>query len=212
MSLGDFLGMPRRSQTHAYCVNRVTTHLKKICTVADKETKLVPGRVTDAWGYDNKKKVWYICEIKVAGTDLPKSAYQIHDTVCKFKESEYYAKRPGTIVPVLAITSQFYLALRKHSLSKWEHFTDLLKIDNTAIWVVEQSAIHAITRTKRKATTKAKSVTKRKSTSKAKSSSKRKTTTKTKVTANRNNTARSKTLTKRKTLAKAKTARKTINK
>ena len=49
-------GFNERSQAHAWCVNRVKSHLKRTCTDADKETGLVPSRITDAWGYDKDKK------------------------------------------------------------------------------------------------------------------------------------------------------------
>ncbi len=46
-----------RSTYHTTCVKRVKSHLTRICTVADKETGLISHRITDAWGYDGKKKI-----------------------------------------------------------------------------------------------------------------------------------------------------------
>ncbi len=76
----NYLGFPERSTYHTTMVKRVNGHLRRICTASEKEIGLVYGRITDAWGYDEKTRTYYVCEIKVNFKNLQKAIYQIHNT------------------------------------------------------------------------------------------------------------------------------------
>ena len=153
-----------RSTYHTTCVNRVKGHLKRICTVADKETGLVASRITDAWGYDRNTKTWYLCEIKVNPNDLLKAVTQIHDTFYKFKPKD----PEDTVIPVIAIPKRLYDHFMKVDVDQWESFRTLCDTTHIAIWIIEQSAIPQIQGPKPKATTKAKAIARPKAATKSK--------------------------------------------
>ena len=202
----NFFGYPERSTYHATCVNRVKSHLKRICTKADKEQGLVPNRITDAWGYDKKIKTWYLCEIKVNLNDLHKAVTQIHDTVHRFK----LKKSNDQVIPVIAIPNALYIDLKKYELDKWKSFCSLCKTVGVAIWIIEQSNIRQIqgpkpkSPSKIKTGTKKKATTKHKPTTKAKASTKRKTISNAKKSVKRKTTAKAKIKTKPKITRKVK--------
>jgi len=114
---------PTRSQAHAWCVGRVKRHLETMCTSADKERGLVPYRITDAWGYDSRKRVLYLCEIKVQHKDFYKSVVQIMDTVRQVKLSpEYKRLDKGIVVPVIAISNGLYHEEIDYYPEEWKQY------------------------------------------------------------------------------------------
>jgi hypothetical protein len=209
----NFLGYTERSTYHITCVNRVKSHLKRICRDAGKERGFVPGRITDAWGYDNKTKTLYFCEIKVNPGDLLKAVSQIHDTVFKYKPKDSRIK----VIPVIAVPKRLYDEFSKYDLGQWKSFRSLCKTANIAIWIIEQSNIRQIQGPKPKSPSKAqtgtkkKATTKRKPTAKAKASTKRKTTSKAKASVKHKTTAKVKIITKPKITHKVKTTAKRKN-
>ena len=124
-----------RSTYHKTMVRRVHAYLKRKYGTADFERSLVADRITDAYGYDEKTKTWYLCEIKVNWNDLQKAPYQIHDTVFRFKRARKVAK----VLPVIA----FPLRLQKEliKLDNWGSFRDSCKNSGVAIWIIEQSYV-----------------------------------------------------------------------
>jgi len=167
--INSWLGWSERSKAHAYCVNRVKSHLKRTCTMADKEMGLVPSRITDAWGYNKEKKTWFLCEIKVNVDDLHKAVTQIHDTCYRFKPKN----RDDKVIPVIAIPNKLYIEMQRHDLSRWTSFRSLCQQMNIALWIVEQSNIRQIqgpkpTMPKPKATTKPKTTVRARATAKPK--------------------------------------------
>jgi len=130
-----------RSQAHARCVGQVKSHLKKICTSADKEMGLIPFRITDAWGYSSKKKVFYLCEIKVQHKDLHKSIAQISDTARRFKLNPDYIRLGGNVFPIIAISNGLSREETSYYSQEWESFRETCKRLKISIWIVEQSSI-----------------------------------------------------------------------
>jgi hypothetical protein len=167
-----------RSTYHRTIVHRVYAQLKRSGFSADFERSLVPGRVTDTFGYSVKKKTWYLCEIKVNWTDLQKAITQIHEQVYNFKRSRLYMDKEGSIVPVIAIPNSLYSYLMKYYAFQWGSYCSLCKTNNIALWVVEQSTIRQIQGPKPKPSTKVKAATKARTLTKAKSATKPKTTRK----------------------------------
>lgn len=128
MNYGSFSLGSDRSKAHDRCAGRVKSHLKTICTSAEKEMGLVPGTRTDAWGYNSKNKVLYLCEIKVQHKDLPKSVDQINDVVRRVKLTpEYIRLGEVFIVPVIAISNRLHKEEMDYYPGKWESFCDLCK-------------------------------------------------------------------------------------
>jgi len=207
-----------RSKAHDRCAGRVKSHLKTICTSAEKEQGLVSGTRIDAWGYDSKKKILYLCEIKVQHKDFPKSIDQITNAERRVKLSpEFTRLGKARIVPVVAISNSLYNEETGYYPEKWASFCNTCSRLNISIWVVEQSNIRYLqgpnpTLLKAKSTTKARSTTKAKTTTKIKSSTKAKTATRVKPPAKAKtiykvkSTAKAKTATKAKAPVKAKTA------
>lgn len=147
-----WFGTQSRSTYHVTTVNRVRSYLAKICTMAEKERSLVQGRITDCVGYDGKKQVWYLCEIKVVESDLMKSPVQIEDTARRFKRSQHYAKTGGAVIPVVAIPKGFHDYLIKDGYEKWASFRDTCRKLGIALWLVEQSTIRQLQGPKPKVT------------------------------------------------------------
>lgn len=130
-------GFSERSTYHTTCVHRVNAYLKRSCTIADFERKLVDNRITDALGIieKGKSKTWFLCEIKVNYSDLQKAPNQIHDTAFRFKERH----REDTIVPVIAFPARLQKELV--DFNNWNSFRDICKKLDVAIWVIEQSTV-----------------------------------------------------------------------
>ena len=196
----NIFGFPERSTYHTTCVNRVKSHLKRICADAGKETGFVPGRITDAWGYDKKTKTIYFCEIKVNAHDLLKAVSQLHITAFNFKPKDPENK----VIAVIAIPKRLYNDLVKYDRVQWLSFRALCKKTNITIWIIEQSSIVQIQGPKPKLP---KTKT-RKSSLKVKTTTKRKTTTKTKTTRSRKSSTNTKSKIKPKIRTKAKTPKK----
>jgi hypothetical protein len=135
-------GQSERSTYHTTCVRRVDHYLKKKCSgVAHSERKLVAERITDASGYDKKRKTWYLCEIKVNFTDFQKALYQIHDTAYRFPKNPFYHKGDA-VVPVIALPSRLAKELVVHNI--WDSLRDICRKMGVAIWVIEQSTIREV--------------------------------------------------------------------
>jgi hypothetical protein len=167
-----------KSTYHKTIVHRVYAQLKRSGCSADFERSLVPGRVTDTFGYSGKKKTWYFCEIKVNWPDLQKAVTQIHEQVYNFKRSNQYMDKGGNIVPIIAIPNSLYTYLMKYYAHQWNSYCSLCKTNNIVLWVVEQSAIRQIQGPKPKKPAKVKAATKAKTSTKAKSAAKPMTPTK----------------------------------
>jgi len=178
MTMEEFLYGKSRSTYHNTIVHKVFAYLKRNGCTADFERRLVNQRITDAFGYSKRTKTWYICEIKVDGSDLYKAVAQIHDTVNRFQHSPLYQSKGGTIVPVIAIPKRLYDGSLKYSTEKWGSFCSLCRTTNIALWIVEQSTVRQIQGPKVKSTTKEKSVAKAKPVTKAKPVAKAKPATK----------------------------------
>jgi len=198
-------GWSERSTYHATCVNRVKSHLKRICTEAGKETGFVPGRITDAWGYDRATKTIYFCEIKVNPKDLLKAVSQIHDTFFKFKPKDPENK----VIPVIALPKRLYDELVKYDVGQWKSFRSLCKTAKIAIWIIEQSTIQQIQGPTPKVKTKTKTSLKAKASSKPKTTTKAVKKTKTKMTVKSKVSVKPKTATKTKRNIKPKITTKT---
>ncbi|MFC2066237.1 hypothetical protein ACFLUO_04140 [Chloroflexota bacterium] len=140
-----------RSTYHTTCVHRVNAYLKRSCTIADFERKLVDNRITDALGIIEKGifKTWFLCEIKVNYSDLQKAPNQIHDTAFRFKQRH----KGDTVVPVIAFPARLQKELV--DFDNWNSFRDICKRLDVSIWVVEQSTVREFqgyTTTKAKST------------------------------------------------------------
>jgi len=171
-----------RSQAHTWCVNRVKKSLEVKGYVAEKGNSLVSDRITDAWAHDVKNNIWYLCEIKVQTSDLPKAVPQIHDTARRFKDNSNYKKEGrGVIVPVIVISNRLYKEMVDHYLDIWKSYLELCKTLDIALWVVEQSTFRQLQGPKLKPATKAKVTTKTKTATKAKATTKPKATTRAKA-------------------------------
>ena len=170
-----------RSTYHKTMAHKVSAYLTRGFGKAEYERSLISGRTTDAFGYDEKIKTWYLCEIKVDGRDLYKAVVQIDDTVKRFKNSPLHKKYVGVIVPVIAIPKRVYDDSVKYSAEKWESYCSLCKTNNIALWVIEQSTVRQIQGPKPKTTTRARVTAKPKTTARARATAKPKTTTKTKT-------------------------------
>ena len=176
-------GFFERSTYHTTCVNRVRSHLSRVCTASDKEIGLVKHRITDAVGYDEKTKTYYLCEIKVNFNDLQKGVYQIHDTAFRFKPKNKNAQ----VIPVISFPNRLYKELIK--FDNWKSLSDACKKVGVAVWVIEQSTIRQIQGPRPKSPS-TKKLTKLKSTPKTKTSTKSRSTVKTKTTTNRKSTTK----------------------
>ena len=193
-------GWSERSTYHTTMVKRVNGHLRRICTVAEKEIGLVDSRITDAWGYDAKTKTYYVCEVKVNFKDLQKAVYQIHDTA--FRYIPKYDKE-ANIIPVIAFPIGLYKELVDYD--NWGSLSDACNKLGVAIWIIEQSTVRQIQGPKPKSP-KSKPIAKSKITTKSKPTPKAKTATKPKPT------AKAKAALKAKSPAKVvRTRKKTIN-
>ena len=136
-----------RSTYHTTMVNRVKSHLKRLYSDAGKERGFVPGRITDAYGYDKVTKTVFFCEVKVGPTDLLKSVFQIKDTVFR-----YIPKDPRiTAIPVIAVPKRLFDEWGQLNYDKWVSFTNLCKTNKIALWIIEQSDIKQIQGPKPKA-------------------------------------------------------------
>jgi len=131
----NILGAPERSTRHATCVRKVYRYLKQKYGEANYEQKTVADRITDALGYSQKSKTWYLCEIKVNWSDLQKSPYQIHDTAFRFQKSH----KGDTVVPVIAFPARLQKELVNYD--NWDSLRDTCRRLGIAIWVVEQSGV-----------------------------------------------------------------------
>jgi hypothetical protein len=137
-----------RSTYHKTCVRRVNSYLKQKCDEADYERELVTGYKTDAFGYNRKSKIWYLCEIKVDPNDLKKAPQQILDTKFHFPKTQHY-HIGDTIVPVIAIPAK--LANHLVKLNEWDSLRNTCKMVKAAVWVIEQSTVREVISPKIKA-------------------------------------------------------------
>ena len=108
MTMADLLYGKERSTYHNTIVHKVCAYLKRNGCTAGSEKSLVSKRRTDAYGYSTITNTWYICEIKVDGSDLYKGVGQIDDTVKRFKNAPLYKSKGGLIIPVIAIPNRLY--------------------------------------------------------------------------------------------------------
>ena len=132
----------QNSKAHRTCVGRVKSHLKTMCTSVDHEIGLVPYRRTDAYGYNSKNKVLYLCEIKVERTDLPKVFEELPDQERRVKKTPEYIKAGVLkVVPVLAVSNKLYQELSKRYPDEWESMRGTCRKLGISIGVVEQSNI-----------------------------------------------------------------------
>jgi hypothetical protein len=194
----NIFGFPERSTYHTTCVNRVKSHLKRICAQAGKEMGFVPGRITDAWGYDKKTNTIYFCEIKVNPGDLLKAVSQIHDTVFRFKPKDAKSK----VIPVIAVPKRLYNDMAKYEAGQLASFRSLCKTQSIAIWIIEQSNIRQIQGPKPKSPLKVKAKAKLATTAKSRTSKPR-SRAKVKATIKRKTTAKAKTSPKSKASSKS---------
>lgn len=191
MGMNNLLwGTEPRSTYHNTCVKRVRKYLERKCGKAGSERKLIPGHITDAYGFNKKQKIIYLCEVKVERSDLNRAPKTIYETVLKFKRNH---KDYDTVVPVIAVGLRLHKFLVKQD--NWESLFNMCKNLSIALWVIEQSTIREVispkinkivkTKSSRASTTK-KKVTKAKKTVSRKRSAKtskvRKPTSKKKTT------------------------------
>lgn len=168
---------------HDKCVGKVYRYLKKKCTTADYERKIAGDlRTTDAYGYDEKTKTWYICEIKVRWDDVQKGPMQIKDTMVLLKNKNKGDRKhkDDFIVPVLAIPDAF-----QRRIQKWGNWSGLLSTCNALgveLWLIESGGIRLAKGSKSQKIKVTKSTTKAEKTTKAKTK-KTKTTSKIRRTA-----------------------------
>lgn len=142
-----------RSTYHRTCVRRVRRYLEKKYGGIDTdfERRLVDERITDAYCYNKKTKTWYLCEVKVNWPDLQKAAYQIHDTVFRFRKTH----KGDSVVPVVAIPARLKKDLMEHN--NWNSLYDMCERAGTRIWVIEQSTVQEAMSPKVKKSVKVKS-------------------------------------------------------
>jgi hypothetical protein len=148
----NLLGPEPRSTYHETCVKRVRKYLEKKCGQAGLEEKLVHGHITDAFGYNKKSKIIYLCEIKVRRSDLRRAPNSIYETALRFKEKR---KDYKTVVPVIAVPARLEEFLIKQD--NWKPLCLMCKNLGIAVWVIEQSTIREVLSPKIKKTVKAKS-------------------------------------------------------
>jgi hypothetical protein len=134
-------GQQSRSTYHKTMVLRVNHYLKKKCDVASYEEELLSGYRIDAFGYNRKNKVWYLCEIKVEPSDLKKAPQQILDTKYHLPKTKLY-HIGDTIVPVIAIPAKLANHLVKYN--EWDSLCNTCKMIRAAIWVIEQSTVREV--------------------------------------------------------------------
>jgi hypothetical protein len=198
-------GPTERSTYHGTCVRKVDRYLNKKCTVAHSERKLVAERITDASGYDAKRKTWYLCEIKVNWSDLQKAPYQIHDTAFRFPRNPFYHKG-DTVMPVIALPARLQKELVQHH--NWDSLRDQCTKTGIGLWIIEQSGVREITSPNTKGV---KTKSARASTAKTKTSRAKKTKSKTRAVkstkAPQTKTKRTKRRTTKTTRAKSKRAK-----
>jgi hypothetical protein len=130
---------PERSTYHITMINRLNGHSGRICTAAEKETGLVYGRVTDAWGYDGKTRTYYVCEVKVNFKDLEKAVYQIHDTAYRYKPK--YDKH-ANIIPFISFPKRLYEKLVNYY--HWGSLSDACNNLGVAIWIIELTTVRQV--------------------------------------------------------------------
>jgi len=120
---------------HDACVGKVWRYLGRKYTKADYEQGIVYGRITDAYGYNDKTKQWCVCEVKVEWPDVQQGPIQIFDTAFNLQKKH----KECTVVPVLAIPDALERRLRR-----WRNWDGLLHGCNklgVEIWGIESGAI-----------------------------------------------------------------------
>jgi len=127
---------------HDLCVRKVYRYLKSKDMNAGQEKELVPGLRTDAFAYDEKTRIRYICEIKVAWSDLPKSPSQVMDTVRPLRKR----KKGDIVVPVIAFPLPLQKELRKDD--RWNSFSATCRELGIEIWIIDSGAIRVVQRSK----------------------------------------------------------------
>jgi len=150
-------GSEPRSTYHDTCVRRVRKYLEKKCGQAVSEGKVVPGHITDAYGFNKKLKIIYLCEVKVRRSDLRRAPNQIYETALRFKRKR---KDYNTVVPVIAVPARLQNFLIKQD--NWEPLCLMCGNLGIAVWVIEQSTIREVLGPKIQKSVKA-STTKKKS-------------------------------------------------
>ncbi len=140
-----FGGEPERKTwyfDHDACVRKVYRYLKSKSMEADQEKELVPGLRTDAFAYDEKTRTRYICEIKVAWSDLQKSPSQVMNTVRPLRKR----KKGDTVVHVIAFPFSLQKELRKDD--SWNSFSATCRDLGIEIWIIDSGAIQVVQRSK----------------------------------------------------------------
>ena len=85
--LDELFGSSKKwHQDHDWCVQKVGNYLKRTCLKVDSGKQLAPYRTVDVYGYDAKKDVYYVCEIKVSWSDVQKASQQLRDTCSYFQK------------------------------------------------------------------------------------------------------------------------------
>jgi len=131
-------GEPKRKTwyfNHAACVRKVYRYLKAKYTEADYERKLVEGRITDAYGYNQKTKTHYVCEVKVKWDDLQKAVFQVTDTTRRLQKKH----KKDTVVPVLAIPGALEKKLR--GWGDWQSLRRHCRETGVKVWIIESGGI-----------------------------------------------------------------------
>lgn len=133
-------GPERRTwyKDHDACVQKVYRYLKAKCSEADLERQLVADRRTDAYGYDKKAKIWYVCEIKVDWSDLQKAVYQVTDTAFRFQKT----KRASSVIPVLAIPTP--LQKKLHKWDNWQSLCESCRRSGIEIWLIDSGTVKQV--------------------------------------------------------------------
>ncbi len=197
----NLLGPEPRSTRHATFVKRVRKYLEKKCGRAGFEQKVVPGHITDAYGFNKKSKLIYLCEVKVRRSDLRRAPYQIYETALRFKKKR---KDFDTVVPVIAIPVKLQRFLIEED--NWEPLCVMCNNLGIAIWVIEQSTVLEVLGPNKKKTNRTKKIIPKK---RAVERKKPKTiTSKTKTTVKKQKTQNAKRKTSRFKVAKTKPTKK----
>lgn len=207
--MANIWGLEPRSTYHKTCVRRVNSYLKQKCSESGYERELVAGYKTDAFGYNRKSKIWYLCEIKVDPSDLKKAPQQILDTKFHFPQIRHY-HTGDTIVPVIVIPAKLANYLVK--INEWGSLRKTCRMVKVAIWVIEQSTVREVMSPKTKAVKTKSTGTKAVKTNRPKTTKTRTTRTKT-IVKPKKSSVKSSTVKKTKTQStKRKTSRVSVAK
>jgi hypothetical protein len=134
----NLFGPEPRSTYHDTCVRRVRKYLEKKCGQARSEEQVVTGHITDAYGFNKKLKIIYLCEVKVRRSDLRRAPNQIYETALRFKKK----RRDYSVVPVIAVPARLQTFLVKQD--NWEPLCLMCRNLGIAIWLIEQSTIREV--------------------------------------------------------------------